>query len=136
MFGLDFGSMGVSVYARSKIMMNSISPLAAGFFVTSVKAGGYSSEKKPGKAGGESSEKTSEKAAGDASEQTSEKAAGDASEQTSEKADGSSSKKSSVKVPYDYSANIEASSTFLLALAISSSLCSRFLQHTYAGLRD
>jgi len=124
MSGLDFGSMGVSVYARSKIMMNYISPLAAGFFVTSVKAGGYSSEKKTGKAGGESSEKTSEKAAGDASEQT------------AEKADGSTSKKSSVKVPYDYSANIEASSTFLLALAISSSLCSRFLQHTYAGLRD
>ncbi|PUZ42317.1 hypothetical protein GQ55_9G573900 [Panicum hallii var. hallii] len=82
--------------STGKLILILLILLFEGFLVTSVKAGGYSSEKTSGKAGSDSSEKTSEKAAGDASEQTSEKAA-----------DGYASKKSSVKVPYDYSANIE-----------------------------
>jgi len=47
---------------------------------------------------------------GYSSEQASEKGGGYSSKETSEKADDSS-KKSSGKVPYDYSANIEVSST-------------------------
>uniref|UniRef100_K4AKX1 GH10 domain-containing protein n=1 Tax=Setaria italica TaxID=4555 RepID=K4AKX1_SETIT len=68
--------------STGKLILILLIVLFEGFLVTS--AGGYSSEKSSGKSGGY------------------------ASEQTSEKADGYSSKKSSVKVPYDYSANIEA----------------------------
>ncbi|RCV46045.1 hypothetical protein SETIT_9G501000v2 [Setaria italica] len=93
--------------STGKLILILLIVLFEGFLVTSVKAGGYSSQQTSGKDGGYASEQTSEKAGGYSSEKSSGKSGGYASEQTSEKADGYSSKKSSVKVPYDYSANIE-----------------------------
>ncbi|CAN6290311.1 unnamed protein product [Urochloa humidicola] len=69
--------------STGKLILILLIVLFEGFLVTSVKAGGYASAKSSVKAGGY------------------------ASEQTSEKAGGYSPNKPSVKVPYDYSANIE-----------------------------